>query len=140
MEKRVPRILMGKPGLCGHDRGIMLVIMALRDAGRLDLDDRLDAHLPEVAHGALTIRRMLGHLSGLQREPVGRVWETFDNPDATRLLAELAAAEQVLAPHEVFHYSNLAFALLGQVIERLEGRRIDRVRYTPRREPAEGDA
>jgi len=25
-------------------------------------------------------------------------------------------------------------------IERLEGRRIDRVRYTPRREPAEGDA
>jgi methylmalonyl-CoA mutase C-terminal domain/subunit len=33
MEQRIPRILMGKPGLCGHDRGIMLVIMALRDAG-----------------------------------------------------------------------------------------------------------
>lgn len=33
MDKQVPRILMGKPGLCGHDRGIMLVIMALRDAG-----------------------------------------------------------------------------------------------------------
>lgn len=33
MEKRIPRILMGKPGLCGHDRGIMLVVMALRDAG-----------------------------------------------------------------------------------------------------------
>lgn len=33
MDKRVPRILMGKPGLCGHDRGIMMVIMALRDAG-----------------------------------------------------------------------------------------------------------
>ncbi len=33
MDRRVPRILMGKPGLCGHDRGIMLVIMALRDAG-----------------------------------------------------------------------------------------------------------
>jgi len=24
---------MGKPGLCGHDRGIALVVMALRDAG-----------------------------------------------------------------------------------------------------------
>jgi methylmalonyl-CoA mutase C-terminal domain/subunit len=24
---------MGKPGLCGHDRGIVLVVMALRDAG-----------------------------------------------------------------------------------------------------------
>jgi len=33
MDKHVPRVLMGKPGLCGHDRGIMLVIMALRDAG-----------------------------------------------------------------------------------------------------------
>jgi methylmalonyl-CoA mutase C-terminal domain/subunit len=33
MERRIPRILMGKPGLCGHDRGIMLVVMALRDAG-----------------------------------------------------------------------------------------------------------
>jgi methylmalonyl-CoA mutase C-terminal domain/subunit len=27
------RVLMGKPGLCGHDRGIALVVMALRDAG-----------------------------------------------------------------------------------------------------------
>lgn len=33
MDRRIPRILMGKPGLCGHDRGVMLVIMALRDAG-----------------------------------------------------------------------------------------------------------
>jgi len=99
-----------------------VLVMALRDAGRLDLDDRLDAHLPGIAHGDLTIRRLLGHVSGLQREPVGRVWETLDNPDAEALLADLAKAEQVLAPHEVFHYSNLAFALLGQVVERLEGR------------------
>ena len=72
-----------------------VVIMALRDEGRLDLDDRLDAHLPGISHGELTIRLMLGHLSGLQREPVGRVWESMDNPDADRLLAELAQAEQV---------------------------------------------
>jgi len=31
--KRKIRVLMGKPGLCGHDRGIVLVVMALRDAG-----------------------------------------------------------------------------------------------------------
>jgi methylmalonyl-CoA mutase C-terminal domain/subunit len=31
-QKRI-RVLMGKPGLCGHDRGIALVVMALRDAG-----------------------------------------------------------------------------------------------------------
>ena len=99
-----------------------VLVMALRDEGRLDLDDRLDAHLPDVAHGGLTIRRMLGHVSGLQREPVGRVWESMDNPDSARLLAELDRAEAVLPPHEVFHYSNLAFALLGQVVERLDSR------------------
>ncbi len=31
--QRKIRVLMGKPGLCGHDRGIALVVMALRDAG-----------------------------------------------------------------------------------------------------------
>ena len=32
-QQRRIRVLMGKPGLCGHDRGIALVVMALRDAG-----------------------------------------------------------------------------------------------------------
>jgi methylmalonyl-CoA mutase, C-terminal domain len=32
-EKRKIRILLGKPGLCGHDRGILILAMALRDAG-----------------------------------------------------------------------------------------------------------
>jgi methylmalonyl-CoA mutase C-terminal domain/subunit len=30
---RVKRILLAKPGLCGHDRGISVVAMMLRDAG-----------------------------------------------------------------------------------------------------------
>lgn len=35
MEKkeRKIRVLLGKPGLCGHDRGILILAMALRDAG-----------------------------------------------------------------------------------------------------------
>ena len=33
MTERRVRVLMGKPGLCGHDRGIALVVMALRYAG-----------------------------------------------------------------------------------------------------------
>ena len=30
---RPPRILLAKPGLDGHDRGVKVVAMALRDAG-----------------------------------------------------------------------------------------------------------
>jgi CubicO group peptidase (beta-lactamase class C family) len=99
-----------------------VLIMALRDAGRLSLDDRLDTYLPQTRHGAITIRQMLAHASGLQREPVGRIWENLDAPDQERLLRELEDAEQVLPVHFAFHYSNLAFALLGQIVERLEAR------------------
>ena len=99
-----------------------VLVMALRDAGRLSLDDRLEKYLPQTRHGALTIRQLLSHASGLQREPVGRIWENLDAPDEERLLRELEDAEQVLPVHFAFHYSNLAFALLGQIVEQLEGR------------------
>ena len=99
-----------------------VLIMALRDAGRLSLDDRLEKYLPQTRHGAITIRQMLAHASGLQREPVGRIWENLDAPDQERLLRELEDAEQVLPVHFAFHYSNLAFALLGQIVELLEAR------------------
>jgi methylmalonyl-CoA mutase, C-terminal domain len=33
IEKRKIRVLLGKPGLCGHDRGVIVLAMALRDAG-----------------------------------------------------------------------------------------------------------
>ncbi len=99
-----------------------VLVMALRDGGRLSLDDRLEKYLPQTRHGAITIRQMLAHASGLQREPVGRIWENLDAPDQERLLRELESAEQVLPAHFAFHYSNLAFALLGQVVEQLEAR------------------
>ena len=96
-------------------------IMQLREAGKLDLDDRLDAHLPGVEHGALPIRRLLAHASGLQREIPGDVWETLVFPDGAELVGLMGEAELVLGPGERFHYSNLAFSLLGEVIARLSG-------------------
>jgi CubicO group peptidase (beta-lactamase class C family) len=99
-----------------------VLIMVLRDAGRLSLDDRLEKYLPRTRHGAITIRQMLAHASGLQREPEGRIWENLDAPDQDRLLREFEDAEQVLPVHFAFHYSNLAFALLGQIVEQLEAR------------------
>jgi CubicO group peptidase (beta-lactamase class C family) len=98
-----------------------VLVMQCRDAGLLDLDDRLDRHLPDSPHGGLTIRRMLAHLSGLQREPVGDVWEALAGPLVEEMLAALADAESVLPPARQHHYSNLAFALLGEVVARLRG-------------------
>jgi CubicO group peptidase (beta-lactamase class C family) len=97
-------------------------VMQLRDEGKLDLDDPLERHLPDVAHGGLPLGRMLAHASGLQREPPGEVWETLVFPEAEELLASLPEAEQVLPGATAWHYSNLAYALLGQVVGRIVGR------------------
>ena len=95
-------------------------IMQLRDAGRLELDDRLEQHVDGVANGTPTIRRMLCHLSGLQRE-AGEMFVTGDSPTEDELVASMAEVEFVLKPAQAHHYSNLAFALLGQVVARMSG-------------------
>ncbi|MDO5627289.1 MAG: serine hydrolase domain-containing protein [Mobilicoccus sp.] len=100
---------------------VAAVIMALRDQGRLRLEDTLEEHVPGTAHGSLTIRSMLSHVSGLQREAPGGVWESLAFPDREALLADLGDAERIGPAHTRWHYSNLCFALLGEIITRLDG-------------------
>jgi CubicO group peptidase (beta-lactamase class C family) len=95
-------------------------IMQLRDAGKLDLEDRLDVHVEGAAH-APTIRRLLSHTSGLQRETHDDAWLKLRFASVPELLETLHEAEHVLPPGARFHYSNLAFALLGVVVERVSG-------------------
>ena len=98
-----------------------LAVMSLRDEGRLSLDDRLGTFLPGTRHAQVPLRQMLAHASGLQREPVGNIWESLEAPDRAAFLEGVEQAEQVLPPHHAFHYSNLAYGLLGQVIEHVTG-------------------
>jgi CubicO group peptidase (beta-lactamase class C family) len=95
-------------------------IMQLRDVGALDLDDRLEQHLDGVANGTPTIRRMLSHFSGLQRE-AGEMFVSGQSPTDDELIASMSEVEFALDPAQGHHYSNLAFALLGQVVARKSG-------------------
>jgi len=94
--------------------------MQLRDAGKLDLEDTLDRHVEGAAHTP-TIRRLLSHVSGLQRETQDDSWLTLRFAPPEELLETLEQAELVLPSGARFHYSNLAFALLGIVVERVSG-------------------
>ncbi len=98
-----------------------VAIMQLRAAGELDLDDRLEQHIDGIANGSPTIRRLLCHLSGLQRE-AGEMFVTGESPTEDDLVSSMRDVEFVLRPGESHHYSNLAFALLGQVVARKSGR------------------
>src|SRR6185503_10418325 len=92
-------------------------ILQLRDAMVLRLDDPLRTHIPEAPPGP-TVADALSHLSGFQREPPGEIWETMIPPTREELLGGLEDAERVLRPGEAWHYSNLAFGLLGEVVAR----------------------
>ena len=101
-------------------------VLQLRDAGRLSLDDPLGEHIPEAGHASLTVRGLLSHLSGLQRELPGSVWESMEFPSWEEGVALLAEAEQVLPSGSHWHYSNLAYGLLGELVARLSGQSYER--------------
>ena len=98
-----------------------VAVMALRDEGRLSLDDTVDEHLPGSTHAGVTIRQLLSHTSGMQREPVGDVFDTMEMPTREELIAGWSQAERVGRPHDRWHYSNLGFSVLGEILARLDG-------------------
>jgi CubicO group peptidase (beta-lactamase class C family) len=100
---------------------VATAIMILRDEGRLRLDDPAGRYLKQAEREGVTVRRLLSHLSGIQREVPGDVWETLEFPDRESLLERLADAEQVLPPGAHWHYSNLAYAALGEIVRRIAG-------------------
>jgi CubicO group peptidase (beta-lactamase class C family) len=58
----------------------------------------------------------------MQREPVGDAWAALVQPTTEELLAGFADAEAVGRPHDRWHYSNTVFAILGELVARLDGR------------------
>jgi CubicO group peptidase (beta-lactamase class C family) len=98
-------------------------LLALRDEGRLALDDpigqRLDG-LPD-AIAARRLRELLGMCAGLQREPDGDWWEAIDGGPLPDLIAGLHDGKVAFPPFARFHYSNLAYGLLAGVISSVTG-------------------
>lgn len=100
-----------------------VTVLRLRDEGRLDLNDPLERHVPGTPFGDRTVGQLLAHDAGLRAESPGQWWERTPGVRWEDLSARFAAASEV--PHGAgrrFHYSNLGFGALGEVIARLRGR------------------
>ncbi|MDA1347625.1 MAG: serine hydrolase [Chloroflexi bacterium] len=110
-------------------------LFQLRDEGKLSLDDPLLTYVPEFANAkarggsveGVTLRRLLCHHSGLMAEAPGDepFWSTMAIPSIKEIIAATSRIEIVIEQDAAFKYSNVGFALLGEVVTRVAGRRYE---------------
>jgi D-alanyl-D-alanine carboxypeptidase len=98
----------------------VLVLQLVRD-GRLGLDEPAATWLGDVAYADRTIRSLLAHSSGMRSEPIGSWWERSAGLTWEELADGHDGAGDIFPAQQQFHYSNLGFALLGEVVAREHG-------------------
>lgn len=106
-----------------------MAILQLRDAGKLSLDDRADAYIPELKNAKLltadsppiTLRHLLTHAAGFPEDnPWGDRQLDITHDEFLKFLQSPISFSN--APGVAFEYSNLGFALLGYIIEKVSGK------------------
>ncbi|MEX1080072.1 MAG: serine hydrolase domain-containing protein [Homoserinimonas sp.] len=104
-------------------------VLALRDAGKLSLDDPITRFLPAFSEVSLpsadsptpTLRMLLTMSAGFPTDnPWGDRQESITSDDLDELLRRDLTFDSI--PGTGFAYSNLGFALVGRVIEAVTGR------------------
>lgn len=105
---------------------VSVVVLQLVDEGRVELDAPIARYLPGVVNGnydgdVITVRQLLQHTSGMVRD----VRDARANADGSYDLAELVRSAMdeppQSAPGAAVNYSNVAYLVLGMLVERLTG-------------------
>ncbi len=114
-------------------------ILHLADRGELSLDDPVSRHIPEFLEGGLhpdaegsdldpaaregiTIRHLLSHHSGLPPAISLQTRDFWGHEEGIRRAATIGLLEM---PESRFRYSDVNFILLGEIVRRVSGRRLD---------------
>src|SRR6266581_396090 len=100
------------------------MLMQLRDAGKLQLDDPIEKYVPAFKlkspfddQRSPTFRQVVSHTAGLPIEAPLDYWQTLEFPTIEKVLESLKDAEMVFPAMTKFKYSNLGFAILGYALE-----------------------
>jgi len=105
-----------------------MAILQLRDAGMLSLDDPASRYIPEMENltylttdaPEITIRHLLTHSAGF---PEDNPWGDRQLADSDQELRDLITEGISFSnvPGIAYEYSNLGFALLGQIVQVVSG-------------------
>ncbi len=111
-----------------------IAVMQLRDAGKLNLDDPIEKHLPwfDIQQTftdvpPATVRGLLMHTSGLPRESPFPYWTdpTFPFPTREAMIERVSSQRTLYPTDRYFQYSNLGMALLGEIVAAASGMSYD---------------
>ena len=102
-----------------------MVIMMLKEDGRLGYDDSLSSYIPGLPYKGITIRHLLTHTSGLPdyQSIMDQYWDKSKiatNNDNINYLIKYHPA-RLFKPGEIFNYSNTGYMLLASVAEKASG-------------------
>jgi len=105
-----------------------LAILQLRDAGKLNLDDPISKYLEEAKNlknltedaPEITIRHLLTHGAGFPEDNPWGDRQLADTDEALRQFIDKGVSFSNV-PGVKYEYSNLGFALLGQIIQEVSG-------------------
>ena len=105
-------------------------VMLLYSRGLLDYDDDITKYLPEFPYQGITIRNLLNHRSGLSRYETlaDERWPDrgvpVSNDDIVKLYAQYKP-DPYNQPDVTFHYTNVNYALLANIVEKVSGRHFE---------------
>ncbi len=103
-----------------------MIIMMLKEEGKLAYDDLVDKYIPGLPYPGITIRNLLNHTSGLPdyQQVMDQHWDkskVAGNEQCIEYLIQYHP-EKHFQPGEKFEYSNTGYLLLASIAEQASGK------------------
>ncbi|GAA4894974.1 CubicO group peptidase (beta-lactamase class C family) [Stackebrandtia albiflava] len=100
---------------------VAVLVMRLVEEGVVGLDDAVGSFVPDTPFPDRTVAQLLSHSGGLSAEPPGPWWERSEGVSGEVMRSRWSGAQVVGAAGDRHHYSNLGFAVLGELVSRCRG-------------------
>ncbi len=103
-----------------------MVIMILKEEGKLNYDDLVEKYLTGLPYKNITIRHLLTHTSGLPeyQQIMDEHWDktkVAGNPEILEYLKKYHPKKQ-FEPGDKYEYNNTGYVLLGSIAEKASGK------------------